>query len=478
MKINTARFCTVKFSFAKFLVVSALAVVSTMPVHAQTFTFRWDSEQETDPSADSKWENPVNWFEESPGGLNHNNAAPVNLPEEDPFPAANFNVAVRNGGTVDFDDATSLALAGAVDAPVFVDRFFLGAPGSGSGSGTLNVSGGFLNASRSGAGINNTIGRAQDGTLNISGGEVHIGHRVFAGSGVNGHGEINLSDGVFNIYRGGNSSIMTLDDIAAYGRPSLDLGLDDGGTDPVLNTTTGIFNISGGEFRTRVGVAIGARGTFDVQGSGASSIGIGSQGNIDGYWLQYAGSVLRAGVDSGGITPIFVDEVDGDTGASNNGDVKFYSGTFLDPYDMGGAPTNFWHTVMEWEGTLQENGLALTADAMTDGWEMRVDGNELQIRLPGDGGPFGDADFDADNDVDGRDYLTWQSNVGFTGPFDLQPFGDATGDDVIDGLDLQVWQDQYGGGSALLAVSALPEPTSLVLLALGSMAMIGRRHRS
>lgn len=464
-----------RFSTATFLVASALAAACAVPAHAQVppvnLTFRLDSE-----GADTKWETVANWFNET-DGINDDVVVPVNIPapsmEE---PAIQFNVAVRNGGTVDFDDATSLALAGAVDAPVFINRFFLGAPGPGSGPGTLNVSGGFLNASLSSAGANTTIGRGQDGTLNISGGEVHVGQRVFAGSGVNGHGEINLSGGVLNIYRGGNSAIMTPGDITTYGRPSLDLGDDDGGTDPVANTTTGILNISGGEFRTRVGAAIGARGIVDVQGSGATSIGIGSQGTIDGYWLQYAGGVLRAGVDSGGITPILVDDVDGDPLAGNNGDVRFETGTFLDPYEIGTAPKNFWHTVMEWEGTLIENGIALTTDAVTAGWEMQVDGNELQVRLPGEGGPFGDPDFNADNDVDGGDFLTWQQNVGFTAPIDLQPFGDANDDDAIDGLDLLVWEDQYGNGTPLSAASAVPEPSAIVLFLVGLTACAANRR--
>lgn len=465
-----------------FLVTSAMAVALTAPLQAQTFNFRWDAEQEDPPATSSKYEDPVNWFNET-DGTNFNTFVPVNDGTLDP--ALAFNVSVRNGGTVDFDEDTSLALTGAADGAVQVNRFFLGAPGSGSGSGTFNVSGGVFNAVQSGAGINNTIGRAQDGTLNISGGVVNVGHRVFVGSGVNGHGEINLTGGEYIISRGGNSAVMTPEDIAMYGRPSLDMGDDDGDGavdgegNPIENTTTGIFNISGGAFSTRGHVAIGKYGTVDVQGSGATQIGIGSHNTLDGGWFQYAGGTIRAGVDAGGITPIFIDEVDGNAEAGGNGDVRFETGTFLDPYDLGSAPQNTWHTVMEWEGMLVENGLALTADAMTAGWEMQIDGNLLQVRLPGDITVlFGDADNDLA--VSGSDLLAVTNNFGDTGAADGLLLGDADDDGAVSGSDLLAVTNNFGntaGTAGLTSGAAVPEPTSCCLLAVAGVAGLGAFRR-
>lgn len=451
-----------------FLIASAVAAMLAAPLQAQNFNFRWDAEQEDPPATSTKWEDPVNWFNET-DGTNFNTISPNRIPGD---PVVNFNVAVRNGGTVDFDDDTSLALAGAVDAQVLINRFFLGAPGSGSNSGTLNVSGGHLNATQSGAGVNTTLGRGQDGTLNISGGIVEVGQRVFAGSGLNGHGEINLSGGVLNIYRGGNSGIMTPADITTYGRPSLDLGDDDGdgAVDeegmPIENTTSGILNISGGEFRTRGHVALGKYGMVDIQGSGATSIGIGSQGSLDGAWLQYAGGTLRAGVDAGGITPILIDDVDDD----GQGDVRFESGTFLDPYDLGDAVQSVWHTVMEWDGTLVENGLALTADALSEGWEMQVDGNLLQVRLPGPPG-FLPGDYNADGVVDAADYTVFRDNEGQDSAV-LN--GNGSGAPTVGAADYALWANTYG--SSLPSATAVPEPGSVLLL-LAGVALAGRRRK-
>jgi hypothetical protein len=52
-----------------------------------------------------------------------------------------------------------------------------------------------------------------------------------------------------------------------------------------------------------------------------------------------------------------------------------------------------------------------------------------------------DGDYDGDNDVDGRDFLTWQRGDSFN------PLSSA---------DLQSWQENYDGGT--LAVVIIPEP--------------------
>jgi hypothetical protein len=72
-----------------------------------------------------------------------------------------------------------------------------------------------------------------------------------------------------------------------------------------------------------------------------------------------------------------------------------------------------------------------------------------------------DGDFDEDGDVDGRDFLMWQRGVS---PAPLSS------------TDLTAWQNAYGGG-ALGALSAVPEPTTLVSL-LGTTLLLGLRRRS
>lgn len=71
------------------------------------------------------------------------------------------------------------------------------------------------------------------------------------------------------------------------------------------------------------------------------------------------------------------------------------------------------------------------------------------------------ADFDADGDVDGRDFLAWQRGFGIPiGASLFQGDGDRDGD--VDAEDLAIWSAAYG--SPLIATIAVPEPANLCLL--------------
>jgi autotransporter-associated beta strand protein len=59
-----------------------------------------------------------------------------------------------------------------------------------------------------------------------------------------------------------------------------------------------------------------------------------------------------------------------------------------------------------------------------------------------------DADFDNNTKVNGRDFLIWQRGAGTTGE-NLNSSGDANADNAVDGLDLAIWQDQYGLGAGI-----------------------------
>jgi hypothetical protein len=85
------------------------------------------------------------------------------------------------------------------------------------------------------------------------------------------------------------------------------------------------------------------------------------------------------------------------------------------------------------------------------------------------------ADFDADGDVDGADFLRWQRGFG-TGTTLAQ--GNADGDGDVDAADLAIWKNQFGTtGLATGAAGSVPEPTGLGLsaAALGLLASLRRR---
>jgi hypothetical protein len=84
------------------------------------------------------------------------------------------------------------------------------------------------------------------------------------------------------------------------------------------------------------------------------------------------------------------------------------------------------------------------------------------------------ADFDADGDVDGADFLTWQRGVGLSVGATRHE-GDANGDSGVTALDLAIWKNTFGaataGGSAVAANVLVPEPPGIVHAALVVMCV-------
>ena len=73
------------------------------------------------------------------------------------------------------------------------------------------------------------------------------------------------------------------------------------------------------------------------------------------------------------------------------------------------------------------------------------------------GAPGVDGDFDGDTDVDGADFLEWQRDSS--------------------NLSLTDWQNGYGTGSGTATLGAVPEPSTLILLAAASCAGLFSRRR-
>jgi len=76
----------------------------------------------------------------------------------------------------------------------------------------------------------------------------------------------------------------------------------------------------------------------------------------------------------------------------------------------------------------------------------------------GGGGPAG-PDYDSDGDVDGQDFLLWQRDD-----------ASASG--------LAAWQDRFGETTpAVASLSAVPEPSSLLMIVLGGLALAATARR-
>ena len=89
------------------------------------------------------------------------------------------------------------------------------------------------------------------------------------------------------------------------------------------------------------------------------------------------------------------------------------------------------------------------------------------------------ADYNHDGIVDAADYTVWRDSLGQTGT-GLAADGTGPGgvpDGVVDQLDFDFWTANFGNhsGAAASANTAVPEPTTLVLLFVGILSMCCRR---
>jgi hypothetical protein len=84
------------------------------------------------------------------------------------------------------------------------------------------------------------------------------------------------------------------------------------------------------------------------------------------------------------------------------------------------------------------------------------------------------ADFDADGDVDGGDFLAWQLGLGMTTGA-TRADGDADRDGDVDGADLVVWRAGFAAVSDALA--SVPEPASAALATAAGFAVLTTRKR-
>jgi len=85
-----------------------------------------------------------------------------------------------------------------------------------------------------------------------------------------------------------------------------------------------------------------------------------------------------------------------------------------------------------------------------------------------------DGDANLDKAVDGLDYVIWSNNYQLNPTLNTWLEGDYTGEGDVDGLDYVVWSNNYQTCPAVPGV--VPEPATMVLLAMGAVALIRRRR--
>jgi hypothetical protein len=83
-------------------------------------------------------------------------------------------------------------------------------------------------------------------------------------------------------------------------------------------------------------------------------------------------------------------------------------------------------------------------------------------------------DFDGDGDVDGADFVVWQTNFPRASGATLND-GDGDGDGDVDGADFVLWQNGFPSAPAP-GMATVPEPATWMLAAIGGLIAFRRRR--
>ncbi|MEN8790598.1 MAG: carbohydrate-binding protein, partial [Lentimonas sp.] len=227
----------------------------------------------------------------------------------------------------------------------------------------LNVTSGSHNDSKAGNTIRNFVGNGSSGTVNMSGASTTylIGHKLAIAYNSNSDGAFYHTGGALNVYRGSNSLIGGYGGLFALGH-----SISIGGNSTHTNGT-GIYEISDGSLNTRTGVGVGNNGIFSIVGSAATEIRLGGSNTDAGWFALSADGTLKATIDAGGITPIYVE----DDGAMTSA-VELQAGSLLDLSFNIPAINGTWTLIEVEDGDVVDNGLALAPGVSSD-WSFAID---------------------------------------------------------------------------------------------------------
>lgn len=350
------------------------------------------------------------------------------------------NLGQHGVGQIRIQSGATLSLAGLLNV------------GLNEGTGTITLENGGTHT----VGLQLGLGGQGTATYNMLGGSLTIGSYLQIASQATGNGAFKQSGGALQINRTGGA-----------GQQGLHIATTAGGTGlyeisagslTIANTNPGIINGT-------AGTAGGSFGTFRIIGS-VPTITIGKD------YTQRKDSKLDVVIGAGGISLMNLGGnaiLDGILSASFTStptvgqefQIIKYAGT------RTGTFASFDSLV---DSPLGPDTVQLAVDygsGTNDVVKLTV--SSLESAHPGD--------FDSDGDVDGADFVAWQTH--FPTPTNAtRADGDADNDGDVDGADFVVWQTNFPFTPGP-AVSTVPEPTAILLLSFGGLFVIAanRRHR-
>jgi fibronectin-binding autotransporter adhesin len=236
----------------------------------------------------------------------------------------------------------------------------------------------------------------------------------------------------------------------------------------ITTVNAGVLNVNGthtggADYTVALGATLGGTGTIGSNVTVNGSIAPGT--SIES--LDVTGNLLLNGalnIEFNGDTDI-IDRLN--VGGSFDITTATIAFTNLGTASLNGVP----HIIATYGSLI---GTAFTSvTGLPGGYAIDYDYLGNQIALVAGAHP---GDFDSDGDVDGADFVAWQTNFPTASGATLAQ-GDADGDGDVDGADFVVWQTNFpftpGPGA-----SPVPEPHGFVLVGLGGLfALLKLRKR-
>jgi fibronectin-binding autotransporter adhesin len=281
---------------------------------------------------------------------------------------------------------------------------------------------------------------------------------------------------------GSNSTLVLGNgDATGVGVISGDIKEDSSGsTWNVFKRDAGTWTFSGAN--TYVGTTTVNAGTLLVNGanSGGGTYTAATGGTLGGTGsvgssavAVQSGGTLAPGASSIDTFSVGSADIDGTLAIEYNGGTidKLLVAGALDiagatlTFSNLGALTSGAHVLAQY-GSLTGNPFT-TVNGLPSGYGIKYDYQSNKIALV----PILPGDFNADGDVDGDDFATWQMNFPTASGATLAQ-GDADGDGDVDGADFVAWQTNFPFAPSAEA-SPVAEPAGSILIIFAAVAMVG-----
>jgi hypothetical protein len=234
---------------------------------------------------------------------------------------------------------------------------------------------------------------------------------------------------------------------------------------PISDPTGPTVFLDGGGIAT-VDTAIPAVREVRIGGNSGGHLRVEDAGQFDvsGDYVQLADGTLTLELNASSLASPMI-QVAGDAQLAGTLAVELASGfapSFGDEFQIvsatGGLSGDF-------------DNVVLPTIASGLGWKLVYDSIEavLKVVLPGD--------YNGDNTVDAADYVVWRKTLGQIGS---GLAADGNGNGAIDAGDFSVWRAQFGQtvGSGSATGESVPEPNTLVMMAMGGLTIFRRLGRN